>query len=315
MQRWYGSNRYETSALASRSGTPGPHDTVVLASGLDPTLAMSAVPAAATVDAPVLLTAPDRLLSVTRAELARLEVDRVILLGGAEILGDEVAAELSGAGLTVDRVTGTTAVETSLALLSEVTAEDAVDTVFLVAHGETENVLAASITALAGLGRVLLVDSDGLTPTHLETLARLRPRKIVVVAEEGVVGDHDIAELRRHAEEGAERHLSPTPVLAANEASLGYRPEDVEVAYLASASPSSVCDVVTGAAVAGLVDAPMLLVERDSVPAATQQELERLAPSRLVVIGGPLSVSSAVRQALGDHRRSETPDSELDVDL
>lgn len=87
------------------------------------------------------------------------------------------------------------------------------------------------------------------------------------------------------------------------------------MAYVASAAPISVCDVVTGAALASLDDAPLLLVERDGVPAATQDELERLAPSRLVVIGGPLSVSAAVRQALGGHLRSGTADSGLDVDL
>jgi|GEM_PF-205240 len=315
VQRWYGSNRYETSAVASQSGTPGPHDSIVLASGLDPTLAMSAVPAAAVVDAPVLLTSPDRLLPVTRAEMARLEVERVVLLGGAEIISEEVAAELTQDGLTVDRVAGTSAVSTSLALLSQVTVEDAVDTVFLVGHEDTENVLAASVTALSGLGRVLLVDADGITPDHVETLARIRPARVVVVAEEDLISDADIAGLGRHAAGGAERHLSPTPVLAANEASRGYRPEDVEVAYVASAAPISVCDVVTGAALASLDDAPLLLVERDGVPAATQDELERLAPSRLVVIGGPLSVSAAVRQALGGHLRSGTADSGLDVDL
>lgn len=315
VQRWYGSNRYNTSALASHSGTPGPRDTVVLASGVDPTLAMSAVPAAASVAAPVLLTSPERLMSVTKEELVRLEAERVILLGGAEIIGEEVAVELSHAGLTVDRVPGTNAVSTSLALLSEVTAEDAVDTVFLVPHDDTVNVLAASMTARASIGRVLLVGPDGITPAHVETLERIRPQRIIVLAEDGLVGDGTVAELARHTVGGAERHLSPTPVLAASEASRGYRPEDVEVVYLASTEPLSVCDAVTGAAVASLVDAPLLLVERDAVPASTRDELERLAPSHLVVIGGPLSVSGAVRQELGRDLRSEAPDSELDVDL
>lgn len=315
VHRWYGSNRYETSALASRSGTPGPHDTVVLASGLHPSLALSAVPAAATVDAPVLLTSPDRLLPVTRDELSRLQAERVILLGGTEFIHEEVAADLSRRGLAVERVDGRDAVSTSLALLSEVTADDAVSTIFLVAHDDTHDVLAASLLALAELGRILLVGSQGLTPAHLETVARIRPGKIVVVAEEGIVDNEAVTELGRYALEGAERRLSPSPVLAASEASLGYRPENVEVTYLASTAPVSMCDAVSGAAVASLVDAPLLLVERDTLPEATSRELERLGPTRLVVIGGPLSVSAAVRQALARHRRPATLESELDVDL
>lgn len=310
VQRWYGPSRYETSAIASRHGIPGQRDTVMLASGIDLTLALSAVPAAAHVAAPVLLTAPNRLLSTTAEELRRLGAERIVLLGGPEIISDEVSSTLTHEGFTVERVSGVDTVAANLGLHSSLAAEDAIDTVFVVPSDDTSAVLAASLTARDGMGRVLLFGTEGITGTHLETLGQIRPRRVILVAEESLVGDDTARELARHAVEGVERHLSPTPVLAACEAAGGFRPEEIGVVYVASAAPSSVGDAVSGAAMAGLADAPLLLVDRNEIPEATHIELERLAPSNLVLLGGPLSVSFEVRRSLAGYLRDAAPRSE-----
>lgn len=53
-------------------------------------------------------------------------------------------------------------------------------------------------------------------------------------------------------------------------------------------------DALVGAAAAGAEGSPVLLVARDAVPDATRTELERLAPERIVVLGGPAAVSDGV---------------------
>jgi putative cell wall-binding protein len=53
-------------------------------------------------------------------------------------------------------------------------------------------------------------------------------------------------------------------------------------------------DALSGGAAAHQASAPLLLTQTDGLPSATAAELERLAPGRIVVLGGPGAVSDAV---------------------
>jgi ELWxxDGT repeat protein len=60
-------------------------------------------------------------------------------------------------------------------------------------------------------------------------------------------------------------------------------------------------DALTGAVAAALADAPVVLVTSASIPPATHDELERLDPSRIWVLGGEAVIGPAVATALGDY--------------
>lgn len=66
----------------------------------------------------------------------------------------------------------------------------------------------------------------------------------------------------------------------------------IEVAYIATGALFP--DALAAGPVAGIEGAALLLVEQDAIPAATANELSRLRPVRIVVIGGVAAVSSAV---------------------
>lgn len=70
----------------------------------------------------------------------------------------------------------------------------------------------------------------------------------------------------------------------------------VDVAYVATGE--GYADALAGGPLAARHGAPILLVGRDAVPAATTQELQRLRPGRIVVFGGPAAVSEAVIEEL-----------------
>jgi uncharacterized protein YkwD/putative cell wall-binding protein len=76
-----------------------------------------------------------------------------------------------------------------------------------------------------------------------------------------------------------------------------FRQPGVAVAYVASGE--NFPDALSGSAAAGAEGGPVLLVTRDSVPAAVGAELDRLDPRRIAVLGGTASVSAAVQTALG----------------
>ncbi|HYD09276.1 MAG TPA: cell wall-binding repeat-containing protein, partial [Acidimicrobiales bacterium] len=57
-------------------------------------------------------------------------------------------------------------------------------------------------------------------------------------------------------------------------------------------------DALIGAAAAGHEDSPVLLVTRDGIPQAVRDELARLNPGHIVVMGGTDAISSAVEAGL-----------------
>ena len=70
----------------------------------------------------------------------------------------------------------------------------------------------------------------------------------------------------------------------------------VSVAYVTSGLVFT--DALSGAPVAARSGSPVLLVRPDAIPSAIATELERLRPSRIVVLGGSNSVSVEVERAL-----------------
>lgn len=59
-------------------------------------------------------------------------------------------------------------------------------------------------------------------------------------------------------------------------------------------------DVLSGAAIAGRSGAPMLLLEEHSIPSETLEQLVRLDPETIVVLGGTSVISTAVEAQLGE---------------
>lgn len=80
-------------------------------------------------------------------------------------------------------------------------------------------------------------------------------------------------------------------------------PEGLDAVYLASGTTFP--DALTGAALAGKLDAPVLLVQHDRIPAAVTAQLERLAPGRIVALGGPQAISDTVLDAAAEHTSGE----------
>jgi putative cell wall-binding protein len=75
----------------------------------------------------------------------------------------------------------------------------------------------------------------------------------------------------------------------------------VPVAYVATGGDYP--DALAGAPAAAAGPGPVLLVDRDGIPDPTAQELGRLGAHRIVVLGGPTAVSTAVEAQLEAYTR------------
>ncbi|MCO7273942.1 MULTISPECIES: cell wall-binding repeat-containing protein [Cellulosimicrobium] len=72
---------------------------------------------------------------------------------------------------------------------------------------------------------------------------------------------------------------------------------DIPVLYLASGE--AFADALSAAPAAAYEGGALLLTRRDAIPSVVEQEIRRLAPRRIVVVGGPGAVSYAVESRAG----------------
>lgn len=145
-------------------------------------------------------------------------------------------------------------------------------------------------------GPVLLVKKDSIPDTTAAELVRLAPARIVVLGAGGVISDQVVAALAGFAPGGVTRLAGENRYATAAAISAATYAPGVPVVYLATGQDFP--DALAGAAAAGAEGAPLLLVTKDGVPAATAFELVRLQPGRIVLFGAVTSVGDEVLATL-----------------
>ncbi len=151
------------------------------------------------------------------------------------------------------------------------------------------------VAAING-GPILLLPRDTIPAETVNELNRLQPQKIVILGGTGVVSNTVQAQLGSFTSGSVERlaganRFATAAAISASEFSPG-----VEVAYIATGA--NFPDALAGGPLAALNTGPILLVNRDGIPGETAAELTRLKPSRVVILGGTVAVSSAVEDAI-----------------
>ena len=286
-----GADRYETSAAISRSRIQPGVDVVYVANGEGFADALTGSALAGTRRTSVLLVEQDAIPPSIRAELERLQPDRIAILGGTGAVSEDVAAELDEltAG-TVTRLAGRDRFATATQISGSYFSQD-VSYVYI-ANGEQFPDALSAGAAGVDRGPVLLATRDALPPATKAELTRLRPQEIVIVGGfaaisdtvEGELGDYTTGPVSRQA--GNDRFATSAIVSSgAFQAPTG----DV---YLTSGR--GFADALSGGAIAGANDGPILLTERTCVPSTVKAEIDRLDPDRIVLIGGTGAVSDAV---------------------
>lgn len=157
--------------------------------------------------------------------------------------------------------------------------------------------LAASAAAGRLGGPVLLTRRDVLPAATSAALARLQPSAIVVVGGTAAVGEAVLERLEVLAGAGGVTRLrGPDRYATAVAVAQATDPEGAATVYVATGGAFP--DALAGAPPAILADAPLLLTRSDAVPSTVAAELARLAPSTVVVLGGPAAITPSTAEAL-----------------
>lgn len=288
VSRCSGSDRYEVAVAVSASTFRYGASVAYVANGLAPADALAAGPVAGMTEGPVLLTKSDRTPAAVMAELRRLRPERIVVLGGTGSVTAEVEELLATVAPTT-RWAGADRYEVA-ANVSEVNFPDGSSVAFVANGLATADALTAGPVAAPAGGPMLLVRATGIPPAVADEVRRLDPDRIVVLGGTGSVSAEveeqlgEIAPTSRWG--GIDRYLVSVNVSLAN------FPDGAATVHLANGL--AFADALAGGPAAAMAAGPILLVRSDSVPPSVLEEIDRLAPARVVILGGAGSVSSDV---------------------
>jgi putative cell wall-binding protein len=169
---------------------------------------------------------------------------------------------------------------------------------FVATAGTFPDALAGGPAAALRTSPILLTDRDALPAATRAELERLAPDTIYVLGGEAAVSAAVEEELRDLAQVEVVRLGGDDRFQTAATVTEAFYPAAGTV-YVATGGDFP--DTLAAGPAAHVDGAPVLLVQRDAIPASTAAELERLQPDRIVVVGGPATISEAVEDDLGEY--------------
>lgn len=307
-RRLAGATRYETAVAISRATFPsGVRYDAVLARGdiFPDALAGTYLAGLYNGGGPLLLTQPDRLPPATVAELDRLDIQRIFILGSPDAISTSVEDELRRRGHEVDRVSGATRYDTAAAISGQ-NPEEPVQAIFL-ANGENfADALAVAPLTWAGTrsaaGALLLTPPDSLHPAVRRKIEDTGQTMVYILGGTAAISASVEAELRGicHPERGCVRVQRiagetryDTAVKIADFWFAGRSPATHINLDRADTFP----DAIAGGFHGGVEQAPVLFAENpNQLAAATRDWLREHASSvsSIDVLGDESAVSNAV---------------------
>ncbi len=285
-----GDGRVETAVAISRADF-GASDTysVWVASADDYPDALAAGALAAQDGAPLLLVPSDGVLPpVVAEEIRRFEnLVSIYIIGGERAVSGVMESQLSDIASSL-RLDGEDRYQT--AADAAWVAGESGRTVYLASGTSFADALAGGAVAGRVGGSLMLTEPGRLPAATAEGLRWTEPSKVVVLGGERSVSGAVVDQVRA-AVPGVpvERVAGGTRYDTAALAIRGAYPSTATTVLLVSGNDYP--DGLAGAAVSGPSNRPLLLSDRDCVPAATLAEISRLGATDVVVLGGPAAVS------------------------
>jgi len=296
--RLAGADRYETAAAVSAATFGSGVPVAFVATGTDFPDALAGVPAAIRAGGPILLTKPDAIPAATRDELRRLTPHQIIVLGGPAAVSDRVLGALATyTGGTVRRLAGTNRYATAVEISKNAFPSGA-NVVYLATGENYPDALAAGpVAGLAG-GPILLTTPTSLPSVTAAEIRRLSPATVVIMGGEAAVSSTVATAVARLGPAVSRLAGSHRYATAAAVSRSRFSP-GVPVVYVATADGFP--DALAGGVAAGMGGGPVLLVNASSIPTSTAGELSRLAPRKIVILGGGGVISTQVAAALAGY--------------
>ncbi|WFF73249.1 InlB B-repeat-containing protein [Proteiniclasticum sp. QWL-01] len=291
-----GANRYDTAALISKQLNDSA-DTVILTTGKDFPDALSAGPLAVQVNAPILLCEVNKIPTETMTEINRLGASKVIILGGLKVIASSVETTLQNKGISVERISGDNRFLTAIETAKKVRASSGQLKKAILVNGYdfADALSIGSDAAKAGIP-ILLTSPKSLSPETKQALVEFGIKEIEIIGGEQAVSKAVEDEL---AVMGISvSRISGSNRFATSAAVAGQYFADSQNAIISTGR--GFADALAAVPLAVKQDAPILLVEKNSLPTEISSYLGGSIINNISIVGGELAVSSAVRNQILD---------------
>ncbi|MGC7869924.1 cell wall-binding repeat-containing protein [Desulfosporosinus sp. SYSU MS00001] len=247
-QRLAGEDMYGTAAEVAKAEWNTSYFAVIV-SGETFSDALCSGPLAAEHNAPLLLTTKDTLNAQTKAQLTRMKVKSVFIVGGVGVISAAVEQSIKDMGIQVTRIAGNDSYETSvkIAQAMEPTSQA------VVASGETfpDALSIAPIAAMKGIP-ILLTPKDTL-PSSVKTYLK-GIQSTYVVGGTGVISDNVVNQLPSPTRlSGQDRYDTNISIIKEFADQL-----DFSTCYISTGENYG--DALAGSVLASLTSSPVFLV-------------------------------------------------------
>ena len=307
--RLAGADRFGTSVAVSQNNLDSASDftpgvpVVYIADGLAYPDALSAGPAAAAQQGPLLLVNPTSIPASVAAELTRLKPQKIVVAGGVGSVSEAVFTQLQGyvsSSTDVVRVAGTDRYATSIAIARFAFPKGA-SNAYLATGVNFPDALSAGGAAAKKHGPVILVRGSAVSvdPATRNALASLHASSVDIVGGTGSVSAafesalQAIPGIQATRLSGGDRYATSQAVDEdAFETSMDAPSPSYPFAFLAQGT--NFPDALSGGALAGHLGAPLFVIPSNCIPERVMQDLENLQIETLVLLGGGGSLTLAV---------------------
>ena len=277
VERISGTDRYETCVNISKKAYKS-SEVAILASGQKIQDALASGGVAAKLKAPLLLTQKDRLPSVVLDELKRLNVKKIILVGGQESISRSLENQLDNI-YKVERVSGRDRYETSIKLAEVINKDTKHENIIV--NGNTVDALTAGAVAAKLNRSIILTNGVNLPEGANRVVNPTSPNNIII----GGISSINIEGLKGERIGGSDRYETSTKIAEK------YYAGKTNKALLANGVNS--IDALSAINLVVSENAPVLLTAYDSLDNDVSKFLENNT-NKVYVLGGYQSISDDV---------------------
>lgn len=308
-----GNDRYETAIKISENGWTS-SDRAVLINGEKGLVdALTATPYAYAKNAPILITAQGKLTTSTKNRLSAMNVKNVDIVGGVNSVSNQVVNDLKNMGITVNRISGASRYDTSLAVAKEVDKIQDVSEIAVV-NGDKGIPDAVSVAAPAASKKmpILLAENGGLNSASKDFVNGESVSKSYVIGSSNSVSDTVMNSLpgTKTRLGGADRHDTNAAVIKEF-----YTASSLSNVYVAKSGYVKNNDEIVDALAAGVLAAkngnPVVLVG-NSINSSQQTLLAGKKFTKLTQIGMGVPANS-VNQIKNTQAEAEASVSSVSV--
>lgn len=292
VQRISGADRYATAVEVSKSFSPGVR-VVYVAVGSNFPDALAAAPAASLGGGPLLLTAKDALPDVVKTELARLQPQKIVVVGGIDAISNSVFSDLAGRTATIERVAGADRFETGRTIVRNAFTAGASSAYIATGANFPDALSAAGAAGSHGVPVILVSGSAfGIDDATAALIRDLGVSSLKIVGGTATISPGIEAALSRVAGITSVQRFAGTDRYDTSRLVNAEAFPTIPAAFVAVGT--NFPDALAGAARAGSLKRPLLVVPGNCVPQPSLDLLNSRGLSTLTLLGGPATLTSGV---------------------